>query len=254
MKFLLSLFLIAGCALAQDATTPTFSTADPDATRFETMELVGTSATRACSFSTVSVTRTSGTALSVGAGASSTAPQEVRFGTKTRAITTALTLTLASGTGTGTVNFYGQLQPDGTMKLVAEYNDGNTYTFTAGLLQSLPGPAVANPKVKLFSWPVTAGAFASSGSVDFQLNRDCWIDLILLSNFTGSAATVTLTDNQGTPLNMLNAVSIAANSTSLIVFPGGIFVDSGMQINASATSSIQAKWRGAIKRQTETLP
>ena len=249
LKRLLILLAIPVLALAQRANMPTFSTADPDAVFGETTELLGTAATRACSNSTLAVSRTDASNLSVGASSSATAPQEVRFGLKTRLIATALTLTISAGAAADVVYIWGQLYPNGTMTLVAQTGPTNTYVFTSGVLQTLPGPPVAQPAILLYTWTVTAGAFDSSGGTDNQTNQDCWVDQITLSNITGGAITVTITDNQTAVLSLLTAVSLAANSTTLLVFPGGLFFDGGMLINASGTAAIQAKWReGHVRR------
>jgi hypothetical protein len=46
-----------------------------------------------------------------------------------------------------------------------------------------------------------------------------WIDSMTFANTTAAALTVTVKDKQATPQSFLQAVSIPANSTTIITFP-----------------------------------
>lgn len=76
------------------------------------------------------------------------------------------------------------------------------------------------------------------------INGDCDLDALVFCNKTGGSITVTVQDAQGK--NILNAMSIAANSTQQVPFtlPGpvekGQFMKGGVQWFASANSSIDA--------------
>ncbi len=254
MKKLLMAAALAFCAYGQNGLDVTFSTAPGGGhVNFETTETLDTAATRACSASTVVVTRTSSTVLSVGNSASSSAIQFVRLNPKTRFVTAAVTLTLTAGTGTGSVDIYGQLKPDGTLQFVAYNKSSNTLAWGSGnSIVNAPNPTPAG--VLLYSWTITTGAWDVSGGTDQQPNTECWIDQIVLSNTTAGAITVTITDSQSTPLNTYKAVSVAANATVIIALPGGKYFDGGMKINASAANSIDAEWRGVRRPQSQSNP
>jgi hypothetical protein len=117
--------------------------------------------------SSVVVSRTSGTALSIGAGSSAAAPQYVTFHPEARAITTAITLTLTSGSASGVVNIYAYLPASGTLSWVVEDTSGNTVTFADGSVFTKPGFLLANypSAVLVYSWTITAGAFVSGGGM-----------------------------------------------------------------------------------------
>lgn len=207
--------------------------------------------------SNASVTRTSGTVLSIFNGASSSAIQNVRFNPFTAYLTAAVNLTITAGTNSGIVMIGLRLKDDLTTELFIEDTTGNTYT--GATVYSLPGPGAHGPKVYLWKWIVTSGAFAtsggtSSGGTNLQTNHDIWLDMLELCNTTNGAITVTLANADGTPHYALNAASIAANTTSLIVWPGGRYFQKGATIVASAANSIDAHWRGIRSRNTNLIP
>ncbi len=75
--------------------------------------------------------------------------------------------------------------------------------------------------------PTSSTAVASATTCLLILN---------LSNTNGSSVTVTVSDNQGTPVNFLNAVTLAAGETRTYAFaPGGASFTSGVKMSASTT-------------------
>jgi hypothetical protein len=56
---------------------------------------------------------------------------------------------------------------------------------------------------------------------------------ISVCNTTGGALTLTLKDKQITPRNILTAVSIAANTSYIVVWPEGLFCSGGLNWVAS---------------------
>ena len=62
---------------------------------------------------------------------------------------------------------------------------------------------------------------------------DTWIRQIYVSNPTGGSITFTVKDKQSTPRNVLGAVAIAANSTSLVMIcPDGLYCPGGVNWSA----------------------
>jgi hypothetical protein len=255
MKKLTLALLLATASWGQDANQPNFSTVPGSGTvRWESNETLDTAATRACSSSTVVVTRTSGTVLSVGNGASSAAIQFVRLNPKTRSVTGAQTLTLSSGTGTGYVLIFGQLTSAGALQLVAYNVSSNVLAWGVGSLGTVvtnsPAALPSAPVVLLYKWTMTTGSWDTSGGTDTQPTVDCWIDRIEVSNNTGSAVTLTFTDNQGTALHLFDGNSIPANTTVSYVSPGGRYFDGGLQMNAGTANAMDINIRGVRLRQT----
>ena len=73
---------------------------------------------------------------------------------------------------------------------------------------------------------------------------DTWLFQVVLNNKTAGAVTVTITDNAGTPLDLLTAVSIAANTAYVIAFPEGQYMPGGFKWSASAATSINGSVKG----------
>jgi hypothetical protein len=227
-----------------------FTTCPQTTLVFESSELIPASATAFAVASTVSITQGSSTTLSIGNGASAAAPQYVRFGSRSRAITSAVTLTLASGSATGTVYVYAYLNASNALKFFITDTSGNT--FTAGTNQTVASATGANipqGSILLYTWPVTAGAFAASGTSN-QASTDAWVDAIEVANETGSAATITVTDGQGTVINLFDTTSVGANATLTYYHPGGRFFDGGVFLTAGTASALQVNIRMARLRQS----
>lgn len=242
-------------------------------TTTETSELLGTTSTRFASQANFTVTRTSASILSLGNGASSTAPQYVRFApARSRAITTATTLTIASGSGTGQVDIYGTLSANsaaGTLTFTVIDTSGCTFTGGTGVtVVAAPGASGLNPivppfSVLLWSWSITSGAFDSSNTGrtypsgpigDQQLSTDAWVDAIEFANITSGAVTVLITDGLGSPIQLFPTASVAANSVASYLHPGGRFFDGGIFMTAGTVSALQVNVRMTRVRRHQLNP
>lgn len=69
---------------------------------------------------------------------------------------------------------------------------------------------------------------------------DTWVFQVTLVNKTAGAVTVTVHDKATSAKSLLEAVSIAANTSYVIAFPEGQFMKGGLTWSASANSSIDA--------------
>lgn len=67
---------------------------------------------------------------------------------------------------------------------------------------------------------------------------------LFCNNATGGAVTLTITDNQGSPLTYYPAVSIAANSVNMLVAQSGLSFTDGIKWSASAGTSIYCQIEG----------
>ncbi len=56
-----------------------------------------------------------------------------------------------------------------------------------------------------------------------------------IANTSGGALTVTVSDNAGTPINFLNAVSMAAGERDQYTFPNGMKFNAGIKVSASGS-------------------
>jgi hypothetical protein len=228
----------------------------------ETNELLPAASTRFASSSTIKVTSPTTATLSIANGSSASAPQYVRFNPRSRAVTSAVTLTITGGSGSGVVNIYAYLTASNALEWLVEDTAGLTYTAPAnGVVVADPGfqPANYSNLTLLWSWIVTSGAFATAGGTlnggtDQQLSTDCWVDAIEVSNITSSAATLTATDGQTTPIQLFDAVSIPGNSCSSYIHPGGRFFDGGLFLTAGSASALQVNVRLARLRRTQSNP
>jgi len=70
---------------------------------------------------------------------------------------------------------------------------------------------------------------------------DTWIFQIVVANKTGSAVTFTVKDKQSTPLELFNAVSLAANSITVAAFPEGVKMIGGVNWVAGTASALIAE-------------
>lgn len=81
----------------------------------------------------------------------------------------------------------------------------------------------------------------STGTVT---TNDAYLKTVTITNTTGGALTVTLADRQASPIAVLSAVSIAANTTYVIVFPVPYWCASGFTIVASGGGlNYYASWK-----------
>lgn len=72
------------------------------------------------------------------------------------------------------------------------------------------------------------------------ISKTCVIFQLVFNNKTGGAITVTVTDQNTSPLDLLTAVSLAANTTTVFDYPEGQYMPGGFKWNASANTSINA--------------
>lgn len=73
---------------------------------------------------------------------------------------------------------------------------------------------------------------------------DAYLQTITVANTTAGALTFTLADRQASPIAVLSAVSIAANSTYVIVFPVNYWCPGGFTVLASGSG---LNWYGAFR-------
>ena len=241
---LTALLFLASSLLAQVTTAPN------GAVPFETKELLPAAATNFCSNSTVSVTRTSGSALSIGASSSASAPQYYRFGTRSRVQTAATTLTISAGSGAGTAYIYAGLSATNTLALVVFHNSSNTMACASGpgCTVALVGSSVYNSfmrsqtRLPLWNWTMTSGAWDTSGGTAQNIAQDCWVDQVGIS--AAVASTIIGTDGQGTAVPDLPTVSLPVNSYTLVVKPGAEFYDTGLVLTAGTASALTVRVKG----------
>lgn len=248
MKHIFLILCVAASAYAQfDTTRTTFSTAPTGLLRFETSELMPNASTQLCQGTASTTTRTSGTALSIGATSSATLPVSYRFGYKTRQQTAANTLTITAGTGSGTVEIYAYLDGSSALAIGIVNPTGNTLTCSGACAITTPGTVLANQirqALFVWTWTVTSGAFNVSGGIQKSLASDCWVDQIWLANTSAGTVTVVLSDGRGAPFLLLPTVSLLANTTTQVVIPGGAAFESGLLVTAGTASAINVRVRG----------
>ena len=232
--------------------TPGFSTAPIGGDQIEVSEILSSTATQMCARSTVALTRTAADTLAIGAACSATDRCWLRFATESQAV----------AAGTTTVTFStGTAADDGRVLVYAVRTSATAYTIYVGhdlpastvVCAGSPGCTVATgvtsfprDSLPIGTWTITNGAvIAGTGTVSNGA-ATCWVDMITLANKTAGAITVTAADVRGTPLDLMTAVSIAANTTYVIALPGGLRFEGGLTLAASADDSINVKFR-AIK-------
>lgn len=228
-------------------TRTTWTTAPQNAVAFETAAVsLPASAVQICSAGTVTVTRTSGTVLSLGNGAAATTPQYARLTPRSRSITAAVTLTISSGSASGTVEVYGFIKPDRTFEFRALNNTTNVLALSAGTVVGAGSAQSAETRALgtlLYSWNITSGSWDVSGT-NKQTASDCWVDYLELANKTASAVTITATDGLGTPVAMFTSASLPANTTWTIVVPGGRFFEQGLKVTVGTAQAVDLYARG----------
>lgn len=67
------------------------------------------------------------------------------------------------------------------------------------------------------------------------LNKDCYLDSMTIANTDTVAHTITVQDNQGTPVPIFNAYTIAAGTTWAQPFPG-ILMAGGIKWQSNSTT------------------
>lgn len=63
---------------------------------------------------------------------------------------------------------------------------------------------------------------------------------ITLTNYTASPVTVTVTDKQSSPVDLIKDIPLGANSHAVIAYPEGVTMTGGITWSASAADSVSA--------------
>jgi hypothetical protein len=106
--------------------------------------------------------------------------------------------------------------------------------------------AAATPVCTLFppSNPSQIKPQAVPTSITAVTSFDAYLQTITITNTTAGALTFTLADRQGTPVAVMSAVSIAANTTYVISFPSLYWCPSGFTVLASGVGlNFYGAWR-----------
>jgi hypothetical protein len=131
------------------------------------------------------------------------------------------------------------VQPGNTANTTAWKVDGSAVTQPTSLA-SLPALAAGTAKVGI-TYPYTScGTTAFSKALQAMPTSStavasattCLLTL-QISNTTAGSLTVTVSDNAGTPINFLNAVTVNAGETREYSFPNGMNFASGIKVAAS---------------------
>jgi hypothetical protein len=239
-------------AAPQVVQTPGFSSAPVGGDLLEFSEPLSTTSAQMCARTTVALTRTAADVLAIGAACTATDRCFLRFQSESQAV----------AAGTTTVTFStGGASDDGRVFVYAKRVSATSYTIYVGhdlptatlTCAGSPGCTVVAgitsfpPDVlPIGTWTITNGAVIAGTGVAYNGASTCWVDMLTLTNKTAGAITVTAADVRGTPLDFLTAVSIAANTSYVISFPGGLKFEGGLTLVASADDSINVKIR-AIK-------
>ena len=133
----------------------------------------GGGASMASQLGDFTVTRTSGTVLSIGANCSPATPCNIRFGNQVYALTSSATATLAGGTGTAYVytDSAGNLTVQSALSVACSGACVTTSSGTGFPANSIP----------LYAWSATIGAWDAGGGVD----RRGWLSSTNLLAGTG---------------------------------------------------------------------
>lgn len=86
--------------------------------------------------------------------------------------------------------------------------------------------------------PATPTDLAATDAIIFQ---------IVVANVTASAATITVSDKAGSPLALLNTVTIAPYTTYVVAFPEGVWMTSGITWTGGTASALNAEVFGFKK-------
>lgn len=95
--------------------------------------------------------------------------------------------------------------------------------------------------------PVEIKWTAVPTSTDTGCAETIWLDMLAFSN-GGTARTVTVSDAQGTPIPVFNAVQLNPNQVTVLAVPtGGMRMDGGFTLSASG-SGVAYQFRGKVRR------
>jgi hypothetical protein len=99
----------------------------------------------------------------------------------------------------------------------------NSSRRTAGPLNTLEGLQIP---------PSSATDLTTKDTVIYQL---------VVANTTGSSATLTINDKQGSPLSLLSAVSFAANGTTVLNFNEGVRMLGGVRWSQGTANALNVE-------------
>jgi hypothetical protein len=97
------------------------------------------------------------------------------------------------------------------------------------------GTPSGDVQIKPIAVPTSSTAVTSS---------DAYLKSITVTNTSTGALTFTLADRQGTPVSVMSAVSIGANTTYVVTFPNLYWCPGGFTVQAGGSGlNFYASWR-----------
>lgn len=243
--------------LALLATLPAWSQGPLPANWREASELLPAAPVVVTSPHNIVITRTSSTALSIGDGASASAPQTVRLRGpangqfRTRQLTSALTLTSTTGGGTGTIFVFG-IPSGNNLEIVVVNNLGGTLTCTGSTPCSISTSAGAKGRqaigsgIYLYSWGMSTGSpatFDVSGGVSQPtVVPDAWLERVEITNTTGSSVAVALQNAPGTWATGTVTIPLGTVWSYKFGEPRqGQYFEGGLQVTAGTANALRIK-------------
>ncbi len=91
---------------------------------------------------------------------------------------------------------------------------------------------------------LTEGIVVVPNSATDLTTKTSWVEQIVVANTTGTAATLLVKDKQGTPLQLIPTVSVAANSVLVYTFPRPVKMLGGINWQAGTASALNAEVKG----------
>lgn len=85
---------------------------------------------------------------------------------------------------------------------------------------------------------ISSGLQAVPTSATDLATADAYILQIVVNNTGASSQTITISDKQGTPRDLLTAVAIDPGVPAVLVFPQGVRMKSGVRWSASGTGLV----------------
>lgn len=77
--------------------------------------------------------------------------------------------------------------------------------------------------------------------------HDCWFAWLCVNNTTNAAITFSATNASGTPIDLTTSASMAANTSSCQVWPGGNYFQGGLKLTAGATGlTVRGRYARAL--------
>lgn len=96
-------------------------------------------------------------------------------------------------------------------------------------------------KRSLYRYEIMQALAVVPNSATDLSTTDSIIYQIVIANMTSGAITITITDKNTTPLDLMKAVSIAAFTTPVVAFPEGVLMKGGINWVASGASSLNGQ-------------